>query len=158
MFHCHFLSFFFFSPNFVKGAELSTFEAQFCCILHIYTHTHYYYTYWESLLFLLLLLAVLCSHLSSLSDSYQETESAFHPTFFPLASRGKKPIKEKAILGKHCWDLTWRNLELFISFEIPPILLFLFPLTHVVLPSIKMNIKGKIIFSSIEIDGKASHK
>ena len=123
MFHCHFLSFFFFSPNFVKGAELSTFEAQFCCILHIYTHTHYYWLRKSAVS------AASCCALQPSQFSLRFLSRdwvSFPPNFFPLASRGKKPIKEKAILGKHCWDLTWRNLELFISFEIPLLSIFYF--------------------------------
>ena len=49
--------------------------------LHLKLSFVAYNYYWESLL--------LPSQFSTLSDSYQETESAFHPTFFPLASRGK---------------------------------------------------------------------
>ena len=71
--------------------------------------------------------------ISVLSQILIKRLSQLSTQLFSLGFKGKKPIKEKAILGKHCWDLTWRNLELFISFEIlsPFVFFFFYFLSHV---------------------------
>ena len=87
---------FFFSPNFVKGAELSTFEAQFCCILHIYTHittTEKVFCFW--------LLELQCfAAISVLSQILIKRLSQLSTQLFSLGFKGKKTYKGESHFGK----------------------------------------------------------
>ena len=116
---------FFLLPQLCEGGRAFYFWSS--VLLHTtYIYTHYYY--WESLLFLLLA-AVLCSHLSSLSDSYQETESAFHPTFFPWL-QGEKTYKGESHFGKTLLGFDLKKFRIIHFIWDSPFFFFYF-LSHV---------------------------
>ena len=97
-------------------------------------------TFWSSVLLHTTEKVCFC-HLSSLSDSYQETESAFHPTFFPWL-QGEKTYKGESHFGKTLLGFDLKKFRIIHFIWDSPSFHFLFPSTHEVhiLPSLKVKL------------------
>ena len=149
MFHCHFLSFFFLLPQLCEGGRAFYFWSS--VLLHttyisIYSHITTTRTTEKVCCFCCCWLCF--AAISVLSQILIKRLSQLSTQLFSLGFKGKKTYKGESHFGKTLLGFDLKKFRIIHFIWDSPSFHFLFPSTHEVhiLPSLKVNLYGKIIF------------